>query len=68
MGSKQAAKTLEVKGHSVTCPLCSHPYFWTRQTLMNTRLATLMELDWTERVATNYICDNCGYVFWFLEK
>ena len=58
----------EVKGYKLSCPVCGHNKFWTRQTLMNTRGLTFFNLDWANQSADNYICDNCGYVMWFLEK
>jgi hypothetical protein len=27
----------------------------------------LFGLAWADQRATNYICTNCGYVFWFAE-
>ena len=54
-------------GHKLVCPVCSHDRFWSRQTQMNTRVATFWNLDWLNRNATNYVCDRCGYIFWFFE-
>jgi len=28
---------------------------------------TFFGLDWANKEATNYICENCGYVMWFMD-
>ncbi|MDQ7793317.1 MAG: DNA-binding protein [bacterium] len=56
----------EVAGRKLACPFCDHNRFWTRRTLMNTRGATFFNLDWANREAHNYICEQCGYVLWFM--
>ncbi len=55
-------------GHKLICPICNHRRFWSRKTQMNTRAATFLKLDWLNRNATNYVCGNCGYIFWFFES
>jgi hypothetical protein len=54
-------------GHKLICPVCSYDHFWSRKTLMNTRGSTLVNLDWANRNAVNYICERCEYIFWFFE-
>lgn len=56
------------KGLKLECVICKKSQFWTRQTLMNTAGMSFMNLDWANKSATNYVCNNCGYVHWFLEK
>lgn len=55
-------------GYTLICPVCNHDRFWSRKTQMNTRGATFFNLDWLNKNATNYICDRCSYIFWFLES
>lgn len=57
-----------VKGKTLECPICSSKEFWTRETLMNTAGMSFLNLDWANKRALNYVCDNCGYVYWFLAK
>lgn len=59
---------IEIKGHKLRCPICGGHNFWKRRTLMNTRGATIIGLDWANKEADNYVCHNCGYVLWFLEE
>lgn len=35
---------------------------------MSTTGLSLLDLDWADRRASNYVCDRCGYVFWFLQE
>ena len=67
------AKELTVSSHNINgkdlqCPHCEHNRFWTRATLMNTPGITFLGLEWANKKATNYVCDRCGYVVWFLAK
>jgi len=66
--NKTPADEHEVAGKKLLCPVCGHKHFWTRKTLMNTRGSTFFKFDWANKQADNYICDNCGYVFWFLKQ
>ncbi len=65
--AKEATERI-VKGNKLTCPVCKHDKFWHRKTQMNTSGLTFLGLDWANKSATNYICDNCGHVMWFLVK
>ena len=68
MAKKQPAEERFVQGNKLTCPVCSSTQFWTRKTLMNTAGLSFLDLDWANRNASNYVCDRCGYVYWFLER
>jgi hypothetical protein len=61
-------KKVKVKGKNLVCPVCSNDEFWRRTTLMNTSGMTFMGWDWLNREGENFICSNCGYVFWFFDK
>lgn len=66
MNNKKAIE-LEVLGKKIHCPICDYDKFWSRQTLMNTKGATFFNVEWANKAATNHICDQCGYVLWFLK-
>jgi predicted nucleic-acid-binding Zn-ribbon protein len=51
----------------LTCPVCGCQQFHERNSLLNTRAATFFKFDWANKEATNYICAQCGYIFWFIE-
>lgn len=54
-----------IRGCELVCPVCGSPYFWERETQLNTTGMTFLGLDWANTNATNYVCDHCGYMFWF---
>lgn len=62
------AREVEVRGKQLVCPVCGETKFWERRTLMNTAGATFFGFDWANKEAQNYICDDCGYIFWFIER
>ncbi len=69
MGKEKVVEEVFVKrGLKLECLICKKKLFWTRTTLMNTSGMSIIGLDWANKSATNYVCDNCGYVHWFLEK
>ena len=68
MAKKYESRRQTVSGNSLVCPVCSHNKFWERETLMNTPGMTFLGLEWANKKARNYICDSCGYVFWFFNQ
>lgn len=61
------AEEVIIQGNKLSCPICKHTQFWSRETLMNTTGMSFFNLDWANRSAKNYVCNNCGYVYWFLQ-
>ncbi len=68
MTSHFESKTRIIKGNKLECYVCKHDKFWARETLMNTAKMTFFKLDWANKKAQNLICENCGYVHWFMNK
>jgi hypothetical protein len=64
----QDARAYEVLGHQLRCPICQHDHFTMRRSLLNTRGLTLLDLDWANRRATNFVCAQCGHILWFIPK
>lgn len=58
---------IDVKGHSLTCPICGNTQFRTREAQLNTAVATFFDLDWANKSATCYICSECTHILWFLD-
>ena len=65
MAKKSESRERIVKGNKLTCYVCKNDKFWFRETLMNTPGMTFFGLEWANKKAQNYICDHCGYVYWF---
>jgi predicted nucleic-acid-binding Zn-ribbon protein len=54
-------------GKQVHCPHCGHVEFDCREILLNTRGATLLNLDWLNRGAVALTCKKCSRIEWFNE-
>lgn len=57
---------VQISGRPLTCIICGGDEYHERKTLLNTRGGEFLNLAWAEKKAQNYICVNCGYIFWFL--
>jgi hypothetical protein len=68
MAKTPTSKKRTIKGHDLNCTVCKNDTFWERETLMNTPKMSFFNLDWLNKKAKNYICDNCGHVLWFMNK
>lgn len=69
MSKSREVKTYKKQnGEIMSCLMCGSKKFWTRKTLMNTVGFSFFNIDWANKNATNYVCNDCGYVHWFLEK
>ena len=66
MSKKIEVKEYKVQGQQLVCPICGHKKFWSRETLMNTTGMTFFGIEWANKKATNYVCNNCGYIYWFM--
>jgi predicted nucleic-acid-binding Zn-ribbon protein len=56
-----------IAGRQVTCPHCGGVEFDCREVLLNTRGATLVNLDWLNKGATALTCKTCTRIQWFAE-
>jgi hypothetical protein len=65
LGRKEVT-TVEIHGRPLRCQVCGHPKFWRHDVQLNTRMAAFVNLDWMNAVATCAVCDNCGYIHWFI--
>ncbi len=71
MGLFSKEKTAEhifVKGKKLNCNVCNHDMFVYRESQLNTRLASFFDLDFANKKAHCYVCDNCTKIQWFLNK
>ena len=63
---KQDAVPMNIAGVQLTCAICKHDRFYSREAQLNTPAMTLFGLDWANATATCAVCEKCGYVHWFL--
>jgi len=57
---------VDVKGHSLKCPVCDNTTFWVKGAQLNTAAASFFGLDWANRTATCFVCSNCTHILWFV--
>ncbi len=65
---KIPALTLKVKDKVLLCGICGHDLFFHRKAQLNTRVATLFNVDWANKSAHCYVCADCSHIEWFLEE
>lgn len=58
--------TISVAGKILTCPHCGGQDFMESQALVNTTAMTFFKLDWLDKSASVFICQDCGRMEWFL--
>lgn len=63
---REEAEGHEVAGKPLRCEICHHTKFWERSAQLNTAVATFFNFDWANPTATCLVCENCGYIHWFL--
>ncbi len=63
---RHAAEEAVVAGVRLRCEICKHTRFYAREGKIQTTAMTFFDLDWANASATCLVCENCGYVHWFL--
>lgn len=58
------AKPYKVAGSRLECLICGYDLFQHRQAQLNT--VAIFDLDWANASAMCLVCDQCGYIHWFL--
>ena len=61
-------RTFTVAGRPVRCPHCGEDTFVPGDALLNTRGATMVNLDWLNPSANILICAECGRIEWFAHE
>ncbi|MEX0703830.1 MAG: hypothetical protein WD069_17155 [Planctomycetales bacterium] len=65
---KREPEAIVIKGRPLSCVVCGHDRFGRREAQLNTAMATFFNMDWANRTATCFVCDECGYIHWFLRR
>ncbi|MBM3790136.1 MAG: hypothetical protein FJW35_07260 [Acidobacteria bacterium] len=63
---KKEPEHVYIKGNELHCEICKHTRFYQRKAQLNTAVATFFSFDWVNPSATCVVCENCGYIHWFL--
>lgn len=61
-------KQVDVLGKAIKCLVCGHDRFHQREAQLNTAGLTLLKLDWMNSSGLCAVCDQCGFIHWFLPK
>lgn len=64
--SKVEAEEVQIAGRPLRCEICHHTRFYSREGKIQTTGMTFFDLDWANASATCLVCEQCGYVHWFL--
>jgi hypothetical protein len=55
-----------VCGHQLSCQVCQHGEFWHQKAQLHSPMATFFNMEFAGRSADCAICENCGYIHWFM--
>ena len=56
-----------IGGRPVKCPHCGETRFVAGHALLNTRGASLLNIDWANASATTLVCAECGRIEWYMK-
>jgi predicted nucleic-acid-binding Zn-ribbon protein len=62
------SRSYKINGKTLKCPLCGCASFEHRRVLLNTTVATLVNLDWANSDASAMICEDCSHIMWFYKE
>ena len=63
---KKEPEPVMVHGKALNCAVCQHSRFWQRKAQLHSAVATFFNLEWTNPTAQCFVCEKCGYIYWFL--
>ncbi len=67
MAKLRNAREEIVAGEKLCCLVCDNQKFFRRNAQLNTAMATFFNFDWANKSALCLICDQCGYIHWFMD-
>ena len=59
------AREVSIAGHQLRCQVCDFTRFYEREARLSTG-ASAFGQDWTNSKADCLICEQCGFVHWFV--
>ncbi len=63
--SSVEAREVRIAGRQLRCQVCDYTRFFRREARLTTG-ASLFGQDWTNSKANCFVCEQCGYVHWFV--
>lgn len=64
--SAEEPKKYEIDDKQLICMFCNTDTFYVRQEQLHSPTRTILNLEWTDRTATCFVCSSCGYMHWFM--
>jgi hypothetical protein len=64
--SSVEAREVLVAGKQLRCQVCEYPRFFRREAGLSTGASNVFGQDWANSQASCFICEQCGYVHWFV--
>ncbi len=59
---------VDVNGIKMQCTICKNHMFTQTRVQLNTKMLTMLNLDWLNKSATCFTCTQCGHLMWFDAK
>lgn len=59
------AEPKTILGRQLACTVCGHTSFHERSAQLNTAGMSFLNLDFLNKTATCYICEQCRHILWF---
>ena len=64
--SSVEAREIQVAGSQLRCQVCDYTRFFRREAGLSTGASNVFGQDWANSQASCFICEQCGYVHWFV--
>jgi hypothetical protein len=65
LGSNLEAREITIAGRHLCCQVCEFTRFYRREAELSTG-ASFFGQDWANPKADCYVCEQCGFVHWFV--
>lgn len=66
LGDTELSADVYIGSTRLKCAVCGHARFRHRRAQLQSALASFFDVEWTAPSADCYICNNCGFVHWFM--
>ena len=63
----KTAKQIAINGKELKCTHCNGQLFTNRKSQLNTAGMSFFDLDWLNKSAEVFVCEECGKLEWFLD-
>ena len=61
-------ETINILGKQLKCHVCDNDQFFRREAQLNTKMASIFNVEWINPSGICAICSRCGYIHWFWPK